>query len=127
MIHSDGRTLVVERARAHRDRFLVKFAGVASRDEAELLRGVLYVDATAARELEDDEFWVGDVIGCAVFDTSGRRVGDVTSVLPGPAQDLLEVVTPSGVRLVPLVRDIVVQVDPTARRVTIDPPAGLID
>ncbi|MGH2808771.1 MAG: ribosome maturation factor RimM [Actinomycetota bacterium] len=126
LLHADGSTLVVERARTHRDRFLVKFEGIDSREDAERIRGTLYVDATAARELDDDEFWGRDVIGSEVF-VGGERVGEVTALIPGAAQDLLEVDTPRGSRLVPFVKEIVVEVDPTQRRVTIDPPEGLLD
>src|SRR5688500_711953 len=71
LLHSDGETLTVERARVHRDRFLVKFEGIDSREDAERIRGTLYVDASAARELDDDEFWERDVIGSEVFDAEG--------------------------------------------------------
>jgi 16S rRNA processing protein RimM len=127
LVHSDGSTLVVESARTHRDRFLVKFAGIDSREAAERIRGTLYVEASAARDLDDDEYWERDVVGSEVFDTSGERIGEVTMLLPGAAQDLLEVDTPRGPRLVPFVKDIVVSVDTGSRRVTIDPPEGLLD
>ena len=127
LFHSDGNILVVERSRVHRDRFLVKFAGVESREDAELIRGTLYVDASAARELDEGEYWERDVVGSEVFDSSGERVGTVTMLLPGVAQDLIEVDTSRGPRLVPFVKEIVVGVDPDARRVTIDPPEGLLD
>lgn len=40
LVHEDGRSLTVAQSRAHKgDRFLVKFEGVDSRDEAERLRG----------------------------------------------------------------------------------------
>ena len=127
LLHEDGRTLVVEKARVHRDRFLVKFEGVGSREEAEDIRGTLFVPATEARQLDDDEFWERDLIGCKVFTTGEVEVGAVSAVIPGPAQDLLEVATPNGPRLVPFVEDIVRTVDPDDRRIVIDPPEGLLE
>lgn len=127
LLHSNGTVLVVERSRVHRDRFLVKFAGIGSREEAELIRGTLYVDASEARELEADEYWERDVVGSEVFHENGERVGTVTMLIPGMAQDLLEVDTARGPRLVPFVKEIVVAVDTDSRRVTIDPPEGLLD
>ena len=125
--HEAGRTLVVERARVHRDRFLVKFESVDSREAAEGLRGTLYVDASEARALDDDELWAHEVVGCEVLDAAGNSIGTVTSLVPGPAQDLLEVDTAAGDRLIPFVSEIVVGVDRQSRRITIDPPAGLLD
>ena len=126
LLHADGRTLTVEHGRAHRDRFLVKFEGIESREAAEGLRGTLYVPASDARELERDEFWEHDLIGCGVFDTIGQPLGSVIAVVPGTAHDLLEVETARGTGLVPFVSDIVRETDPAARRVVIDPPEGLL-
>lgn len=125
-MHSDGRTLVVENARPHRDRFLVKFEGVETREDAEAIRGTLFVPSTEVRELDDDEFWEHDLVGCDVFDVDGRSLGSVTAIVPGPAQDLLEIDTARGPGLVPFVREIVRETDVGARRVVIDPPEGLL-
>ena len=119
--------LEIESSRRHRDRLLVRFAGVADRADAEGLRGALYVGAECLRALDSDEYWEHEIVGCEVADAAGRVVGEVTAVLPRPGQDLLAVATPGGERLVPCVRDIVVGVDVAARRVVVDPPAGLLD
>jgi 16S rRNA processing protein RimM len=117
----------VERAREHRSRFLVKFEGVDSREEAELVKGTLYVPADKARDLDDGEYWERDVVGCSVVTADGTTVGTVTEVIPGPAQDLLEIDTARGPRLIPFVAEIVTEVDPGERRVVIDPPEGLLE
>ncbi len=125
--HEDGRDLIVETARVHRDRFLVKFEGIATRSDAELLRGNLYVPPSEARELDADEYWPRDLIGCVVVDVTGNSVGTVEDVITSPAQDLLQVATDDGMRLVPMVKQIVTVVDTDARSITIDPPAGLLE
>ena len=125
---ADGSELVVERTRSRRpDRLLVKFAAVDDRGAADVLRGPLYVPASDTRALGDDEFWPQDLVGCEVMLASGDAVGTVARVDFGVAHDLLAVATPRGERLVPLVKDIVVEVSSAGRRVTIDPPAGLVD
>ena len=105
----------------------MKFEGVSTRNDAEGLRGALYIPASAARELDSDEFWEHDLIDAEVFDVDGGRLGTIAGVVPGPAQDLFEVTTPSGTVLVPFVRDIVREIDPDVRRVVVDPPAGLFE
>ncbi|MGI8774359.1 MAG: ribosome maturation factor RimM [Actinomycetota bacterium] len=127
LIHEDGRELVVVRARPHRDRFLVTFEGYRSRDEVEGLRGTLFVPDEEVRSLGEDEYWPDDLIGCTVVDPQGNRLGEVTDISLGAAQDLLEVMTDRGERLVPLVKKIVTHVDVEAQRVTIEPPEGLLD
>ncbi len=125
--HEDGRGLVVESTRDHRNRLLVKFEDVDDRVGAEALRGALFVEASDARELDSGEFWEHDLTGLAVVRAgTGEAVGTVSYVQPGPGQDLLVLDTPGGERLVPLVADIVVGVDLDAGRVTVDPPEGLL-
>ena len=127
LIHEDGRELVVARARPHRDRFLVIFDGYETRDVAERLRGSLFVPDDDVRTLEEDEFWPDDLIGSLVLTPEGAEVGRVQDVLTGPAQDLLEVATQHGDRLIPLVKEIVISVDVDAERIVVDAPEGLLD
>lgn len=127
LVHQNGRTLVVETARPHRDRFLVKFEGVSTRSDADALRGALYVPAAEARGLGEGEVWVHELTGCEVVDPMGTRLGTVDRVVAGTAHDLLEVTTPAGSRLVPLVKEIVVELDRMARRVVVDAPEGLLE
>jgi 16S rRNA processing protein RimM len=127
LVHADGRELVVESSRAHRDRLLVKFEGSDDRISAEGLRGALFVPSEEARTLEEDEYWPHELTGCTVVLGDGTVVGEVRGIDPSPAHDLLRVQTPAGDRLVPIVKEIVNEVDVNARRIIIDPPEGLLD
>lgn len=68
--------------------------------------------------LPEDSYYVSDLVGMAVLDESGRRVGAVRDVLPGPANDVLEL--DSGL-LLPLVEDCVREVDVSGRRILLNP------
>jgi 16S rRNA processing protein RimM len=128
LVHADGTRLVVEGSHVHKgDRLLVKFDGVDSRDAAELIRGPVYVSGDQRRSLEEGEYWPEDLVGCRVLTVAGDEVGQIADVVEGPAQDLISVDDGGRTFLVPLVKEIVVEVDVDARRVTIDPPAGLVD
>ena len=91
------------------------------------MKGTLFVPADQARDLEEGEYWERDVVGSEVLTGDGTKVGTVIEVIPGPAQDLLEIDTGRGTRLVPFVSDIVTSVDTATRRVVIDPPEGLLE
>ncbi len=127
LMREDGRVLVVEGVRAHRRRLLVKFEGVDSRADADALRGPLYVSPESVRALGKDEYWEHALVGCSVALLNGQTVGRVTGLVPGGPQDLLTISTSRGERLVPAVKDIVVDVDVERRFVVIDPPEGLLD
>ena len=124
---ANGDRLVVERVRSHRDRTLISFAAVGTRSAAEGLRGPLYIPAAEARPLEAGEFWTGDLVGLEVRLVNGAAAGRVVDVLPGPAHDLLAVEDGSKRSLVPMVGAIVVDLDPGAGWIVLDPPEGLLD
>ena len=118
---------MVESSRVHGARFLVKFEGVKTREAAEGLRGPFYADDSDRRDLDEDEYWYADLVGCSVVLEDGTAVGEVTGIAEAPAQDLLVLTTERGERMVPLVQEIVPTVDVAARRIVITPPDGLLD
>ena len=71
--------------------------------------------------LQLGSYYVADLVGLEVLE-GARRLGVVSDVVPGPANDSLEL--DSGV-LVPLVEDAVVEIDLDAGRVLLNP--GFID
>ena len=68
--------------------------------------------------LPEDSYYVADLIGMAVLDETDAPVGVVQDVLPGPANDVLELDT--GV-LLPLVEACVREIDVVGRRVLLNP------
>jgi 16S rRNA processing protein RimM len=123
---SGARALVVRSARTQRGRTVVAFDGIDDRAGAEALRGAeLVIPAQAARELEADEYWDHDLIGCVVETMDGEEVGRVTDVLHQPSTSVL-VVLGEREYLVPLIRDVVRAVEPR-RRIAIEPIPGLLD
>jgi 16S rRNA processing protein RimM len=126
LIRADGSTVVVESARMHRNRLLVKFEGIDDRDAAEVLRGDLYVSKDSLRALGEDEYWDHDLVGAEIVTATGDHVGKVDAVRHGGAQDLLVASSPRGEVLIPMVKEIVTRVDAERGVITVDPPEGLL-
>jgi 16S rRNA processing protein RimM len=118
VLEADGRRLVVESARPHSGRWLVCFAGVDDRTDAESLLGLVLTGE--ALPSEEDELWIHELIGAAVRDRSGNDLGSVLSVEANPASDLLVL---DGDVLVP----ITFVVERGEGFVVVDPPEGLLD
>ena len=78
----------------------------------------LSVRRDSLHRLPDDSYYVADLVGVDVLDENGERVGAVRDVLPGPANDVLELDT--GV-LLPLVEDCVREIDLESRRIFLNP------
>ncbi|WP_374447632.1 ribosome maturation factor RimM, partial [Stella sp.] len=108
---------------------LAQFDGVADRDAAEALRGTrLFVPRSALPPPAEEEFYHADLIGMVVETGGGERLGTVVEVANYGAGDVLEVRPERGTSiLVPFTRAVVPVVDLAARRVVVDPPAGLLD
>lgn len=111
---------------ARGDALTLRLEGVEDRTAAEALRGAfIVVPETALPALAGDEFYVRDMIGCDVR-VGGRPAGRVADVLPGAANDVLDVRDAAGrPLLVPFTRDALTRVDLDAR--VIDVRDGLLD
>ena len=111
------RELRVDSARPFQDRHLVVFGGVATREQADDLRGAVLL----APALDDpDALFVHDLVDSAVVEVDGTERGVVIAVEANPASDLL--VLDDGA-LVPL--RFVVRREPG--RLVVDVPAGLFE
>ena len=77
---------------------------------------------------EDEDFYDFELEGLRVVH-NGTDIGEVTSIVRAPAHRLLEVTLDDGARevLVPLVDEIVPEVDLENSTVTITPPEGLLE
>jgi 16S rRNA processing protein RimM len=127
---SERGPLVVQAARWHAGRLLVRFADVTDRTQAEGLRATLLVVDSATSETSDgdEEFWDHDLVGAAVVTVSGTAVGEICDVLHPPGPDLLAIARPDGSEvLIPFVAEFVPTVDLAGRRVVVDPPEGLLE
>jgi 16S rRNA processing protein RimM len=110
--------LVVTASAPHQARFIVSFEGVASREAAERLRGVVL---SAPRIDDDTVIWIDQLFGAEVIDATGVRHGVVVDVEANPASDLMVLDTGS---LVPLTFVVSVEAN---RQVVIEAPEGLFE
>ena len=118
-------TLTIKAVRTHKGRLLVTFEEVKDRNVADSLRGTKFF--AAPLDNDDGGFYDHELEGLRVL-LAGKNIGEVTSVIPGGSQDLLEVNLDTGKEaLIPFVHAIVPDVDLAAGTCTIDPPEGLLD
>jgi len=127
-VEGTPRVLTVASSRWHSGRLLVRFDGLDDRTAAEGTRGLVLVTDVPPDELPEDEgeYYDRQLVGLEVVTTSGAPVGRVLDVIhPGP-QDLLEVSTAAGPRLVPFVEALVPEVDLAAGRLVVAEVPGLL-
>jgi 16S rRNA processing protein RimM len=106
------REYVIEGFRFHQGAGQFKFSGVDSPESAKTLSGTeILVSRKDAAALDEDEWYIADLIGLRVLDVDGNQLGQVTSTV-STSDDLLEVETPAGKKfLVPFRKEFVGEPD----------------
>ncbi len=89
----DGRVFEITSLRPAKDYFVATLSGIADRNAAERLANTkLYVPRERLPEPEQPgEYYHADLIGLAVVDRAGKRLGSVIAVHNFGAGDLIEV------------------------------------
>jgi 16S rRNA processing protein RimM len=123
------RELKVQSVRLHQNTVLVLFEGFADRTAAESLRSRdVAVPFAWLPALEDDEYYVTQLIGLSVRTTEGETLGTVTDVLFTGANEVYVVKGDSyGEVLIPAIASVVETVDLEAGTITINLLEGLIE
>lgn len=117
----DGTEHAVESFRHDGKMVYFKLSGVDTIDEAERLRNkTMLADMRSGYELPEGRHYIVDIIGCDVVDNDGVRIGEVTDVFQGAAQDVYRVKTHKASFLMPVVDVVVKQIDTGAKRIVID-------
>ena len=118
VLHTPTAALAVVSSRPHKNRHIVVFEGIGTREAAEGLQG----SVLSAEPIDDpDELWVHEMVGATVIDQHDVERGVVVRLLENPASDLLELDRGS---LVPV--RFVESVDPGVE-IRVDVPEGLFD
>ncbi len=108
-------------SRVDDDAVYMTFEGISDRDAAEKMRGeALYIDREHSVELEEDENFICDLIGCEGIDTNGRSLGKMTDVLQPGGNDVYVFRGKLGEVLVPALKSVVLEVNVEEKRIVFD-------
>ena len=118
--------LVIATARPFGERMLIQFEGVASRSEAEALRGA---DLTIAREeaapLPEGKHYRFELVGLRVRTREGVFLGSVADVFATGSNDVIVVRGPRGEILLPSLEHVVLSIDLERGEMVVELPPGL--
>ena len=123
------REVVVQSYRNHKNFLLVKFEGIDSAEEAEKLKNLqIKIDSDEVGELEENEFYFHEIIGCEVFDENGKSLGEIIEILTPGANDVWVIKDQNGKEiLIPYIEDVVKKIDIENKKIDIEVMEGLID
>jgi len=124
------RPVKVLSARTNKNIVLLQLEGVASIEAAQALgRKTLFFRRAEAR-LEEGQFFIAELLGCAVFDAAdpALRYGVISDVSQTGANDVWHIRTDDGREiLIPVIDDVVKAVDVEAGRIEITMLPGLME
>jgi len=113
----------VTSARFHRGRWIVTLEGIADRDAAEALRGrEVYVDAD---ERQADGWNTEDWLGFEVSADTGEALGTISEIIHTGANDVVVVAGQGPELLLPVIADVILNLDLPQRKLTVHVLDGL--
>jgi len=104
-----------------KDRVILKLEGIETMDEAETYKKkYLRVLREDQPELDEDTFYLKDIVGCIVYDTNDKELGKVFEVIQTKNNDVYWIKNPKEL-LIPVLKDIVLDIDIEGKKIVIRP------
>ena len=118
----------INRVAMHNNLLNLALEGVNTRDQAEALR-LAYVIITRDEllPLESGQFYHFELIGCFVRTMDGRELGQVKEIMTLTANDVLVVKSSESEFLIPMIKDVIKNIDTESAEIVIEPIEGLLD
>lgn len=121
--------LTILSSRRHKNHLLLQFETYNTIESVERFKGLpLKIKEEQLTELEENEYYYYEIIGCLVETTEGEEIGIVDSILSPGANDVWVVKDKRGKEyLIPYIEDVVKQVHINEKRIIIELMEGLLD
>ncbi|MBQ3847322.1 MAG: 16S rRNA processing protein RimM [Clostridia bacterium] len=106
---------------------ILALEGVTTRDDAEKLRGsFLEVERKDALKLPEDRWYIGDIVGCSVYEEDGTCLGKVTDVGETGSNDYYVVRDEKNREMcIPALKEVLLDVDVVEQKITVRLLPGL--
>lgn len=115
--------------RRHKNFDLLTFEGYALLKDVEAFKNaILKVSEKYLSELEENEFYFHEIIGCTVESTEGEIIGTITEIIQTGANDVWTVKPEQGKKdhYIPYIEDVVKSIDIEHKKITIEVLDGLL-
>ncbi len=104
-----------------KDRVILKLQGIESMNDAEGYKES-YISVLREEEpdLDENSYYITDIIGAKVFDTNNKELGKIFEVIETKNNDVYWIKEPKEL-LIPVLSDIVLEIDDLNKKVVIKP------
>lgn len=118
----------VESARLHKNMYIVRLKEYGNINEVEKFKGsIAKVSKENLAELEENEYYFHQIVGCTVVTEEGENLGTISEILTPGANDVWVVKTAAGKEiLLPVIDDVVLDVDVNEKLVKVHLMEGLL-
>ena len=126
---SELKPLTITSHRKHKNFDLLTFEGYGNVNDVEKMKGgILKVSEEQLTDLEENEFYYHEIIGCIVVTEEGKTLGKVKEILSPGANDVWVVQQINGGKdiLIPYIENVVLDVNVKEKKITIHLLEGLI-
>ena len=121
-------TLEIQNVKFFKQFAILKFKGIDNINDIEKYRGKsLMIDREDAVDLDEDEYFIADMIGMKVYTEDGSEFGTLKDVMETGANDVYIIDSlEHGEVLIPAIRECILDVDMDEERMTIHLMEGLV-
>lgn len=120
--------LTVVSVRPQKNMAIIKFSEITSIEQAEKYKGKIIYGSREDAQIDEGANYIQDIIGCYVVDIdTEEEYGRVVDVLNHGASDILDIEDWGKHKYVPVIPDIVKEIDTEYQVIRIKPMKGLFD
>jgi 16S rRNA processing protein RimM len=110
------------------NRAIIKFEDIHTLEEAHtLIHSKLFLPLDVLPEPEEGKFYLHEVLDYQVIDQTKGKLGIVSNVFEGAHQDLIAMLYEGKEVLIPIVDEILLEVNREAKEIIVNLPEGLLE
>jgi 16S rRNA processing protein RimM len=126
-VYVDNKPYSLKGVKEHKGNLLIRFEEIDNMTKAEALKGKdVFVKREEAPKLPKGRYYIVDLIGLKVLKDDGSEIGEITDVFATGSNDVYEV-TGKKKYYIPVIDDVVKEIDIEGGKVIITPLKGLLD
>ena len=127
-IRKSLKELEIEEVKYHKNQVLLKFKGVETVEQAEMLRNaILEIDRKDAIPLEEGEYFIADLLESEVYTDEGKKLGILEDIFNTGSNDIYVVKNELGKSiLLPRIKDVFKEIDVENKKIIVHLIEGLI-
>lgn len=127
-IRKELKQVEIEEVKYHKNQVLLKFKGIETIEQAELLRnGILEISREDAIPLEEGEYFIADLLESEVYSDEGEKLGILEDIYNTGSNDIYVVKNELGKSiLLPGIPEVIKEIDVENKKIIVHLLKGLV-